>query len=284
MGNQVESLVKLIKSKERGTSGKVISFASGKGGVGKTGISTSLAYVLANTFNKRVLLLDCDVALGNVHLLLGLSPEKSLKSVLKGTPIEKVIQKAFGFDVVLGFSGIDSIEEIESLETANLLLQLERVLQNYDYVVLDNSAGINRYTIGFSRAAATTYLVTTPEPTALTDAYAFIKSMYKLYGYTSFKVIVNMARTRRDGFETFDRLQSSTTRFLGIDLKLAGIVPFTNKFKESLKERKPLPALYPSDPFSVEVRRIAQLETGELYKEKGESFVRRLLKFFFEGE
>jgi flagellar biosynthesis protein FlhG len=284
MGNQVESLVKLIKSKGRGTSGKVISFASGKGGVGKTGISTSLAFVLSNTFNKRVLLLDCDVGLGNVHLLLGLSPDKSLKSVLRGTPIEKVIQEAFGFDVVLGFSGIDSVDEIESLETANLLLQLERVLQNYDYIILDNSAGLNRYTIGFSRAAETTYLITTPEPTALTDAYAFIKSMYRLYGYTSFKVVVNMAKSKREGFETFERLQGSANRFLGIDLKLAGIVPFSNRFKDSLRERKPLTATYPSDPFSLEIKRIAQLETGELYREREEGFLKRVLKFLFEGD
>jgi len=284
MGNQVESLVRLIKQREKGVNGKVLSFVSGKGGVGKTGIVTSLAYTLANTFKKKVLLLDCDIGLGNVHLLLGLSPDKNLKSLLKGTPIEKVIQRAYNYDVVLGFSGIDEIDELENLETANLLLQLERVIENYDYILLDNSAGLNRYTIGFSRAAATTYVVTTPEPTALTDAYAFIKSLYKLYGYSNFKVVVNMARSRREGFETFERLQLSVNRFLGIDLTLAGVVPYTERFREALRRRTPIVELYPSDPYSVEIKRIAQLETGQLLKEPKEGFIRRLIKFFFEGE
>jgi flagellar biosynthesis protein FlhG len=284
MESQVESLVKLVKQQEREVKGKVLSFVSGKGGVGKTGITTSLAFVLANLFKKRVLLLDCDLGLGNVHLLLGLSPEKNLKAVFEGAPIERVIQRAFGYDVVLGFSGIEEFEELENLETANLLVQLDRVIGSYDYVLLDNGAGLNRYTVGFSRASTSTYLITTPEPTALTDAYAFVKSMVKLYGYKSFKVVVNMAKTRREGFETFERLRASTLRFLGFEPKLAGVVPYTPRFKEALLKRKPLCALHPSDPYCEEIKRIAQLETGELLAQKGEGFVKKLFKFLFQGE
>jgi len=283
MGNQVESLVKLIKQREKEARAKVLSFVSGKGGVGKTGIVTSLAYVLANTFNKRVLLLDCDVALGNIHVLLGLSPDRNLKSVLKGVPIEKVIQSVYNFDVVLGFSGIDGIDELESLETANLLLQIERVVENYDYILLDNSAGLNRYTVGFSRAAASSYVITTSEPTALTDAYAFIKSLYKLYSYSNFKIIVNMAKSKREGFETYERLQLSAKKFLGIDITLAGIIPYTDKYREALKKRVPFVELYPSDSYSIEIKRVAQLETGQLLKEE-ESFVEKLVRFFFKGD
>jgi len=286
MGSQIESLVKMVKEREGKGSvkAKVLSFVSGKGGVGKTGITTSLAYILANHFKKRVLLLDCDIGLGNVHLLLGLSPEKSLKSVLQGAPIEGVIQRAFNYDVVLGFSGLEALEELEALEAANLVMQIERVMSSYDYVILDNGAGINRYTVGFSRAAATTYVVTTPEPTALTDAYAFIKSLFKLYGYSSFKVVVNMVKDREEGFRTFERLKASTVKFLGVEPKLAGTVPYSERFKEALKRRKPLCALYPNEPYCVEIKRIAQLETGELLPEDGGGFVKRLLKFLFQGD
>jgi len=284
MEDQARSLVKLLKQKSRESSGKVISFASGKGGVGKTAISTSLAYALANVFNKKVLLLDCDIGLGNVHVALGLSPEKTIASVLKGIPIEKVIQRVYNYDVVLGFSGIESIEELDTLETTNLLLQLERVIDGYDYVLLDNSAGLTRHTIGFSRAAATTYIITAPEPMALTDAYAFIKSMNRLYGYTSFKVVVNMAKSKREGFEAFERLQLSVRKFLNFELKLAGVVPYSPRFKEALSKRRPILELYPSDPFSVEIKKIAQLETGEILPKSEESFVKKLVRFFFEGE
>ncbi|WP_457678180.1 AAA family ATPase [Thermovibrio sp.] len=283
MNSQVESLVKLVKQREKGIKGKVLSFVSGKGGVGKTGIVASLAYSLANHFNKKVLLLDCDLGLGNLHLLLGLSPDKNLKAVFEGAQIEDVIQRAFNCDVVLGFSGIEKLGELEGYETVNLLIQLERVIDNYDYVLLDNSAGLNKYTIGFSRASWATYVITTPEPTALTDAYAFVKSLYKLYGYSNFKVVVNMVRSKREGFETFDRLLLSANRFLGLDLSLAGIVPYTGKFKEALLKRRPLVELYPNEPYSLEVKRIAQLETGQMVKEES-SFIKRLFNFLLKGE
>ncbi|WP_456436312.1 nucleotide-binding protein [Thermovibrio ammonificans] len=284
MEGQAESLVKLVKQREKESACKVLSFVSGKGGVGKTAVATSLAYILATDFKKRVLLLDADVGLGNVHLLLGLSLEKNLKAVLKGAPIEQVIQKAKGFDVVLGFSGIDSVEELDSYEASNLLIQLERLLGRYDYVLIDNSAGINRYTVGFSRWASATYVVTTPEPTALTDAYAFIKSVYKLYGYASFKVVVNMVRSKREGFDTFERLNASAVKFLGIPLKFAGVVPYSERFSRSLAGGRLLVEEFPSDPFSQELRKVAQLEVGELIPtERREGLLRRLLNFIFEG-
>jgi len=283
MEKQAEKLIELVRERNRGSRCKVLSFVSGKGGVGKTTVSTSFAYTLANVFGKKVLLLDCDIGLGNVHLLLGLDPSKNLKAVLRGSSLKEVVQRAYNFDVVLGFSGIDSLEELESYEAANLLIQLDRVIDNYDFIILDNSAGISRFTVNFSRAASETYVITTPEPTALTDAYAFIKSVYRVYGYSSFKVIVNSASSKSEGFETFERLRTSVERFLGFRLKLAGILPHSPRLKEALKEAKPVVHLYPSDPFSSELRKIVQLETGEVIPEQKESFISRLIRFFREG-
>lgn len=283
MEKQAEKLLKLVKDRNRKSRCKVLSFVSGKGGVGKTAVSTSFAYILANSFKKRVLLLDCDIGLGNVHLYLGLDPSKNLKAVLKGSSLSSAIQNAYGFDVVLGFSGIDSLEELDSYETANLLAQLDSVVDAYDYVVLDNSAGLSRFTVGFSRAATETYVITTPEPTALTDAYAFIKSMYKLYGYSSFKVVINMVSSKSEGFETFERLNSSVMRFLGFRLRLAGLLPLSSRLKESLRMNRPVAHLYPSDPFSVELRKIVQLETGEVVQEEESGFIKKLLRILREG-
>ncbi len=283
MESQADKLLNLVKEKEKRGRTRIVSVASGKGGVGKTGFATSLAYVLANTFSKKVLLLDCDIGLGNVHLLLGLNPERNLKSVLSGRSIEEVVQSAYNFDVVLGFSGINSVEELESVESSSIFLQLESVLNRYDYVILDNSAGLNRNTIGFSRLASVTYVVTTPEPTALTDAYAFIKSLYKLYGYSSFKVVVNMVSSRREGFETFERLDTSTRKFLSLPLKLAGILPLSKRVKEALKFGRPVLELFPGDEYSVEMKKIAQLETGEAIPEEESGIVSRLLRFLREG-
>lgn len=285
MERQAEKLIELVRDRNRSSRCKVLSFVSGKGGVGKTTVSTSFAYTLANVFKKSVLLLDCDIGLGNVHLLLNLDPSKNLKAVLRGSALKEVIQRVYNFDVVLGFSGIDSLEELESYEAANLLVQLDRVMDSYDFIILDNSAGISRFTVNFSRAASETYVVTTPEPTALTDAYAFIKSVYKVYGYSSFKVIINSATSKSEGFETFERLRTSVEKFLGFRLKLAGVLPYSPRLKEALKLGKPLVHIYPSDPFSLELKKIAQLETGEALLEgrESESFIKRLIRFFREG-
>ena len=285
MESQVESLLKLAKNRGKKRSPNLISVVSGKGGVGKTAITTSLAYSLANHFNKKVLLLDCDVGLGNVHVVLGLSLGKNLKLVFKGLPIREVVQRVYNFDVVLGFSGIERLDELEEVNPSSFLIQLESITQEYDYILLDNSAGLNRYTLGFSKASSSTYVITTPEPTSLTDAYAFIKSLYKLYGYRDFKVIVNMASSKREGIEVFERLNYSVSRFLGFKLKLVGVLPYTKNLKESLAKKVPLPELYPFDPFSREIKKVAQLEVGEVYtgEEKRGSFIKSLIKLFFEG-
>ncbi len=283
MEKQAEKLVKLVKEKKKKSKCKVLSFVSGKGGVGKTTVSTSFAYILANVFNRKVLLLDCDIGLGNVHLLLGLDPNKNLRSVLRGDSLKNATQTALNLDVVLGFSGIESVEELESYESANLLVQLDNVIEKYDFVILDNSAGLSRFTVNFSRAASETYIITTPEPTALTDAYAFIKSMYKLYNYQSFKVIINMVPSRKEGFETFERLNSSTMKFLGFKLNLAGILPISPRIRDALQQSKPLVHIYPSDPFSVELKKIVQLEVGEAIPEKDEGFIKRFFRLLKEG-
>ncbi|MEO2068748.1 MAG: MinD/ParA family protein [Desulfurobacteriaceae bacterium] len=284
MGTQAENLVKLVKRKSSVSSKcKVISFVSGKGGVGKTNIAISLAYILANFFSKKVLLLDADIGLGNIHVLLGLNNSKNLKSVFLGKTLQDIVQRTFGFDVILGFSGIETIEELESTDTSNFVFQLEEILSDYDYVLIDNSAGLNRNTISFSRVASTTYVITAPEPTALTDAYAFIKSLYRIYGYGNFKVVVNMCRSTSEGFETFERLKFSCENFLGISPRLASVLPFSKKVKEAVLRKQIVVKEFPSDPFSVGLKKIAQEETGEVLHERKESFISRLIRVFKEG-
>jgi flagellar biosynthesis protein FlhG len=283
MNSQLESLAKAVKRKKKKKKKrcKVITVSSGKGGVGKTGVSVSLAYALASFFGKKVLLLDCDIGLGNVHVVLNLKPNKSIKSLLEGEKIENVIQRVNGFDVILGFSGIENFVDFDSFESADFIYQLERIFEDYDYVVIDNAAGLNKQTVSFSRIADSTYIVTTPEPTALTDAYAFIKSMYKLYDYNSFKVVVNMCSSKREGYKTYERLRDSAKTFLGLNLPLVGILPFSEKVRECLLKKKVMLDAYPSDPYSLEIKKMVQLEVGELVKEdlKEEGFISRLLGF-----
>ncbi len=281
MNGQLESLVRAVKKgKKKKRRSKILTVSSGKGGVGKTSVSVSMAYALSTYFDKKVLLLDCDIGLGNVHVVLNLKPNKTLKSLLEGERVENVIQKALGFDVILGFSGIESLMEFDSFESSDFIYQLEEKFYDYDYVVIDNAAGLNKQTVGFSRIADATYIVTTPEPTALTDAYAFIKSVYRLYGYGSFKVVVNMCSSKEEGYSTYERLKRSAREFLGLNLPLVGILPFSKRVRECLLKKKIILRDYPSDPYSLEIKKMVQLEVGEVIKDEAkEGFITKLFRF-----
>jgi len=200
MIDQASGLRELVSRNDIRNS-KFITVASGKGGVGKTNFAVNFAYVLANEFKKRVLLIDADIGMANVHLFLGIEKGKNIKHLFMGEKIEDVIQQAAGFDVLAGFSGIEDFFDIEEVSIQTVINQLDLVSQKYDYIIIDTSAGIDEKVISFLRASYKSYIITTPEPTALMDAYALIKTLYNLYKYDSFKIIVNMCKNREEGEE-----------------------------------------------------------------------------------
>ncbi len=276
MNRQAEELIKLSRKGGTNLTCKVISVSSGKGGVGKTNLSVSLSYALSNVFSRSVLLIDADVGLGNIHLLLNAVPAKTVKNVLEGEDIEDVIQRCYGFDVLLGFSGVESLSEIEEVNVANLVHQLSRISHRYDYIVFDTSAGIDGKVLNFLRNSDSTYVVTTPEPTALTDAYALIKTLSKIYSYESFKVIVNMYRSKMEALSTFEKLEYACSKFLNLNLLLAGTIPFSKRVRDAVKERRLLIRENPFDPFSEAVVKIAGREAGTPPRKRSSNFWQKL--------
>ncbi|WP_457567700.1 MinD/ParA family protein [Desulfurobacterium sp.] len=282
MNIQAEKLIELVKERHnsRKRRAKFICVASGKGGVGKTNFSVNFSYILSSVFGKKVLLLDGDVGLGNVHVLLGLSPDRNLKMLMKGAAVEDVIQHFEKLDVLLGFSGIDTFQELEELDVVTVINKLEKVSDNYDFVVLDASAGINENVLKFAVSSDTTYVITTPEPTAITDAYALIKSLHKLYNYEHIKLIANMCRNKNEGFSILDRIKKSCENFFSFSPKIAGVLPESQNVKISVKYREPVAAAFPSDPYTLAVKEVASRETGEIVKEEAGGFWNKLKNFF----
>lgn len=279
MDEQIQGLKRLMQRKSSVIGSKFITVASGKGGVGKTNFSVNYAYTLANHFGKKVLLIDADIGMANIHILLGADPSKNMRQVLSGESIERVLVHSRGFDALLGFSGIDTITEMEEIETHRLLEGLERISSRYDYVIIDTGAGIDNKIIGFLRASNKSYIVTTPEPTALMDAYALIKSLYNLYGYGRFKVVVNMCKSKKEGWETFEKLRSSTKKFLGLDLELLGILSYTTNLRRCVLAKELIAESFPADPFSIDMKKIASLEAGELVSEQSGNFWGKVIDF-----
>ncbi len=239
---------------------KFITVASGKGGVGKTNFAVNFAYILANEFQKRVLLIDADIGMANIHLFLNIEPKKSIKDLFFGESIENIVYHAHGFDTLLGFSGIEDIFEMEEVSIQSIVTQLDKISSRYDYVIIDTGAGIDHKVSSFLRASDKAYIVTTPEPTALMDAYALIKSMYNIYGYENFKMVVNMCKNEEEGELTFNNLKISAHKFLGIDLDLMGILPLSPNVPIAVKNKELIALRYPKDPYTQNIKRICEKE------------------------
>jgi flagellar biosynthesis protein FlhG len=238
----------------------IIAVASGKGGVGKTWFSITLAHTLSQ-MGKRVLLFDGDLGLANVDVQLGLMPKRDLNDVIRGRlSLDRVIQpfEDGGFDIVAGRSGQASLSALPSQRLNLLRDQLLDVADNYDVVICDLGAGVDRTVRMLSASATRTLLVTTDEPTALTDAYAFIKLGNATGSSRHINIVVNMAPSVTDGEKTYKTLLKACENFLRLSPPLAGLVRQDPKVKECIRHQAPLMMRSPNCPAAEDVEKIAK--------------------------
>jgi len=277
MNEQAKHLIELVNKKSKEINNKFISITSGKGGVGKTNFAVNFSYILANKFGKKVLLIDADIGMADVHVVLNIKPENTLKNIINGKKPSDVVIKTKGIDILPGFSGIDSIDELEDFLFMKLIQDLSEFSENYDYVVIDTAAGIDSKVSSFIRAASKSYVITTPEPTALMDAYALIKSIYNLYQYSDFKLIINMCKNKNEALNTYERLNNSFKKFLDKSFEFQGWIPFSKNLPLTIKQKKLISEEYPSDDFVKNIAYIAAKETQEELTEEKGNFWEKLL-------
>lgn len=242
----------------RGTN--VIAVASGKGGVGKTWFSITLSHALTKA-GKKVLLFDGDLGLANVDVQLGLMPKRDLNDVIRGRlGLDKVVMtnQDAGFDIIAGRSGQASLSALPSQRLALLRDQLLDLAKGYDYVIIDLGAGIDRTVRMLSAAATRTLLVTTDEPTSLTDAYAFLKLGSASGTSKHVGVVVNMASSTSEGEKTYRTLLKASENFLRLKPPLTGMIRLDKKIKESIRAQTPILTRYPNSDASEDVESIAR--------------------------
>ena len=253
---------------KRGTN--VIAVASGKGGVGKTFFSISLSHALART-GKKVLLFDGDLGLANVDVQLGLMPKRDLNDVIRGRlALDKVIQTydAGGFDSIAGRSGQASLSALPSQRLASLRDQLLEVAEDYDIVLIDLGAGVDRTVRMMSASATKTLLVTTDEPTSLTDAYAFIKLGNAAGMSKNVSVVVNMAPSKSEGEKTYKTILKACENFLRLSPPLAGMISLDPRVKESIRHQTPLLIRSPNSDAALDLEKIADYALKALIAEQ----------------
>ncbi|MBL4805293.1 MAG: MinD/ParA family protein [Alphaproteobacteria bacterium] len=238
----------------------VIAVASGKGGVGKTWFSVTLAHALTK-MGKRVLLFDGDLGLANVDVQLGLMPKRDLNDVIRGRlSLDKVIQhfEDGDFDIIAGRSGQASLSALPSQRLAHLRDQLLEVADDYDVVIADLGAGVDRTVRMLSATAVRTILISTDEPTSLTDAYAFIKLGNAAGMSKNVSIVVNNVSSEAEGEKTYKTLLKACSNFLRLKPPLAGIIRHDPKVKDSIRHQTPILIRSPNTQASEDVEDIAK--------------------------
>ncbi|NIR76365.1 MAG: MinD/ParA family protein [Gemmatimonadetes bacterium] len=245
--------------------GNAVAIASGKGGVGKTWLSITLCHALART-GRKALLFDGDLGLANVDIQLGLAPRRDLGGVLAGRIRLHEAVSAYregGFDIVAGRSGTGSLANLPAERLAGLAAELAQLGPAYDHVILDLGAGVERTVRQLATRARTCLVMTTDEPTAMTDAYAFIKLMRLQKPEADLRVVVNLAASEHEGERTYATLRKACESFLGVVPPLAGIVRHDARVKDSIRHQAPLLVRHPNTEAAADIEALARrlLET-----------------------
>ncbi|QDU72174.1 MinD/ParA family protein [Mucisphaera calidilacus] len=240
--DQADALRQMVTETEgRETSlTRAIAIASGKGGVGKTTLSVNLAVALSR-LGRRVVLLDADLGTANADVLCRIESGPTLAHVVAGRcSIRDVLVEApGGFRLIPGASGLASMARLAEVERRRIVEQLHDVEGDADLILIDLGAGVSPNVLSFAAASDQVLVVTTPEPTAVTDAYALIKTLSRESPELVQRLVVNMVRSESEAQKVFGRITEVADRFIGRSPSYAGHLLYDAKVAMSVMRRTP---------------------------------------------
>lgn len=246
---------------------RVIAVASGKGGVGKTNLAINMGILFARE-GKRVIVMDADLGLANVNVILGVIPKYNLLHVLKGqkTLSEIIIDTPQGIKIIAGASGFSKLANLSEKER-EVFVQSVDELSSEDILIIDTGAGVSRNVLSFVMAADEAIIVTTPEPTAITDAYGIIKAISTESSRTITKLIVNRVSSFNEGKQVADRVINIAGQFLNVKVENLGMVFDDEAVLKSVRKQRPFVLAYPKSKATLSVdhivKRLLNIEIDE---------------------
>ena len=263
--DQAQQLRNIIKHDTvRRHTARVITVTSGKGGVGKSNVAVNLGICLRQA-GKRVVILDADFGLANIEVMLGIRPQYNLADLMfRGKNLTDIITygpENLGF--ISGGSGIQELTNMTRDQLNYLQQRLFELDELTDYIIVDTGAGISDSVLQFVASGAEVLLVTTPEPTSITDAYALMKALNKRSEFdpenTVIKMIANRANSYHEGKELFEKLSVVVNKFLDIKLEYLGTVPQDSNISKSVMLQKPISLVYPTSKAAIAFKEMATM-------------------------
>jgi flagellar biosynthesis protein FlhG len=236
----------------------IVSITSGKGGVGKTFITTNLATVLARQ-GKKILVADCDLGLANIDIMLGINPTLTLKDVVFGNAHLRdiIIPTKGGFDLIPASSGVREMAQL-LFEKIQVIKEMLLEIEGYDLILLDTGAGIAEVVLQFNLLASRNIVVINRELTSLTDAYAMVKVMYQVFSRQTFSIVTNNISQEREGLAIFKNIDTISRRFLGFPLHYLGYVLQDDCVPKALLKQEIMTMNFPRSPIVANFSQIGR--------------------------
>ncbi|RLL45334.1 MinD/ParA family protein [Oceanobacillus piezotolerans] len=240
LNDQAASLRRAMNGNTSSNEAKTLCVISGKGGVGKSNFAINFSLELINN-GKKVLLFDLDVGMGNIDILLGVHAKKTIYDMFQEKlPIHDIIEVGpKNFAYIAGGSGLQGFFSMDEENKNFFIEQYTKLVNQYDFIIFDMGAGVQNDSMFFILAADECIVVTTPEPTSITDAYSMIKHVIVNGGKMPIHVIMNRSHSKKSGEQALERFKQVIYRFLEIEIKKLGILPEDKVVSQSVIKQTP---------------------------------------------
>lgn len=285
MLDQAQSLRNLAKETQihETNKPKIITVTSGKGGVGKSNFVVNLG-ISMQKMGKKVMIFDADIGMGNDDVLMGVFPRLNIFDIIfnKKEIGDVIVEGPAGIKLLPGGSGLNKIEELSEVER-NLFLRKLQDIEDLDYILMDTGAGINRTVLAFIACCEELVVITTPEPTSLTDAYSLLKATDHFKIKKQARLVVNKALSYEEGKQTFEKFNNAVNKFLNIKLKFLGTILEDRKLVQAVREQVPVVISYPNDHATKCIENIAKEIIGEKHREPSigvQGFFKKMFNIF----
>ena len=256
-GTGTNSNAKDLMSRKGGKT-RIITITSGKGGVGKTNVSVNLALAYAR-LGKRVVVMDADLGLANVNIMLNMVPKFNLYDMIrKGKTMKEIIvETEYGISIVAGALGISQVANLSDEERHKFIKELN-TLSFADVIIIDTSAGVSSNVLDFIAAADDAIIITTPEPTAITDAYGIIKIIATEYDNLDMelKLVINRVKGAADAKKVADRITNIASQFLNLKVDYLGFIYDDPVVAQAVLRQKPFLVIDPRCKASICIQHI----------------------------